>query len=65
MHGAEKIEAKSAGSSPSGRVNPKAVEAMEEIGYDLTKHTSKGLAEFNGKEVKVAVKKRFGQETAR
>lgn len=44
VHGAEKIEAYSAGSRPSGRVNPKAIEAMKELGYDLTTHTSKGFA---------------------
>ena len=35
MHGAGKVEAYSAGSRPSGRVNPRAVEAMKEVGYDL------------------------------
>ncbi len=43
IHGGEDIDACSAGSRPSGRVNPKAVEAMKELGYDLTKHSSKGL----------------------
>ncbi|RMG39788.1 MAG: arsenate reductase ArsC [Planctomycetota bacterium] len=37
------VEAYSAGSRPSGRVNPKAVEAMREVGYDLTTHRSKSL----------------------
>ncbi len=55
IHGAGKVEAFSAGSRPSGRINPKAVEAMKEVGYDLTTHTSKGLDGFNGKEVDVAV----------
>ena len=35
IHGAGKVEAVSAGSRPCGRVNPKAIEAMKEIGYDL------------------------------
>src|SRR5262249_49812171 len=48
MHGAGKVEAHSAGSRPSGRINPKAVEAMKEVGYDLATHTSKGLDGFNG-----------------
>src|SRR5437879_1048850 len=43
MHGGERVEAYSAGSRPSGRVNPQAVEFMREVGYDLTRHTSKGL----------------------
>jgi protein-tyrosine-phosphatase len=55
IHGAGEVEAFSAGSRPSGRVNPKAVEAMKEVGYDLTTHTSKGLTDFNGNKVDVAV----------
>ena len=62
IHGAGKIEAHSAGSRPSGRVNPKAVEAMRELGYDLTTHSSKGLADCNGKEVDVAVTMGCGDE---
>lgn len=62
MHAAGKIEAYSAGSRPSGRVNPNAIEAMKELGYDLTTHTSKGLDEFNGKEVDVAVTMGCGDE---
>ncbi len=37
------IEAYSAGSRPSGKVNPKAIEAMLEVGYDLSTHYSKSL----------------------
>lgn len=33
----------SAGSNPSGRVHPVAIEAMKEVGLDLAGHTSKGL----------------------
>lgn len=46
MHGAGKVEAFSAGSTPSGLVNPRAVEAMLERGYDLSTHGSKSLAEI-------------------
>lgn len=35
----------SAGSDPSGRVNPLAVKAMAEIGIDIKAHTSKALAD--------------------
>ncbi len=45
MYGGPDVEAHSAGSRPSGRVNPKAVEAMRELGYDLAAHRSKSLAE--------------------
>ena len=55
LHGGGKIEAFSAGSRPSGRINPRAVEAMKEVGYDLTTHTSKGLGDFNGQEFDAAV----------
>ena len=46
IHGAGKIEAYSAGSRPSGRINPKAIEAMREIGYDLSGQQSKSLSEL-------------------
>lgn len=62
IHGAGKVQAFSAGSRPSGIVNPKAIEAMREIGYDLTTHTSKGLDLFNGQEVEVAVTMGCGDE---
>jgi arsenate reductase (thioredoxin) len=55
MHGGGKVEASSAGSRPSGRVNPKAVEAMKEVGYDLTAHRSKGLPELADVDFDVAV----------
>jgi protein-tyrosine-phosphatase len=55
MHGGEVVEAFSAGSRPSGRINPKAVEAMREVGYDLTAHASKSLEAFDGTAVDVAV----------
>jgi arsenate reductase len=62
IHGAGKVEASSAGSHPSGRVNPNAIEAMRELGYDLTTHASKGLDEINGREVDVAVTMGCGDE---
>lgn len=43
IHGQGIVEAYSAGSKPSGKINPKAIEAMKEIGYDLTTHDSKSL----------------------
>jgi len=62
IHGGDRVAAFSAGSCPSGRVNPKAVEAMKEVGYDLTTHHSKGLDEFNGKEFDAAVTMGCGDE---
>ena len=43
--GGENVEAYSAGSKPSGVLNPKAIAAMKELGYDLSKHESKSLKE--------------------
>jgi protein-tyrosine-phosphatase len=62
MHGGDGVEAASAGSRPSGRINPKAIEAMSELGYDLTTHSSKGLDDFNGRSVDVAVTMGCGDE---
>lgn len=62
MHGRDRIDAASAGSRPSGRINPKAIEAMKELGYDLTTHHSKGLEAFNGTEVDVAITMGCGDE---
>ena len=45
-HGQGRVEAYSAGSRPSGQINPKAIAAMREIGYDLSQHTSKSLSEI-------------------
>jgi protein-tyrosine-phosphatase len=45
IHGGEKFEAYSAGSKPSGIINPKAIAAMKELNYDLSGHQSKSLEE--------------------
>ncbi|RLS38177.1 MAG: arsenate reductase ArsC [Planctomycetota bacterium] len=55
MLGEGKIEAHSSGSRPSGKVNPRAIQFMAEMGYNLGTHTSKGLDTFNGTPVEVAV----------
>lgn len=46
MYGPGMVEAYSAGSRPSGKVNSKAIEAMSERGYDLSQHSSKSLDEI-------------------
>ena len=48
IHGGGAIEALSAGSAPSGRIHPKAVRFMAELGYDLGAHASKSLADVGG-----------------
>jgi protein-tyrosine-phosphatase len=55
IHGGNVIEAYSAGSKPSGRINPRAIEFMREVGYDLSTHTSKSLDAFNNLDIDVAV----------
>lgn len=45
LHGGNVLEPFSAGSRPSGRVNPRAIDAMRECGYDLSRHRSKSLDE--------------------
>ncbi len=39
------LDAYSAGSRPSGKVNPEAILVMGELGYDLSRHHSKSLDE--------------------
>jgi len=55
MYGGDRVEAFSCGSRPSGRVNPKAIAAMKELGYDLTQHSSKPVEEFNDQPFDAAV----------
>jgi arsenate reductase len=43
MLGGDAVESYSAGSRPSGIVNPKAIASMRELGYDLAAHDSKSL----------------------
>jgi arsenate reductase len=45
MLGGESVEAYSAGSRPSGIVNPKAIKSMQKLGWDLSRHYSKSLEE--------------------
>jgi arsenate reductase len=46
LYGADIVEAYSAGSRPSGVINPKAIKAMAGLGYDLRAHDSKSLDEL-------------------
>lgn len=48
IHGGDAVEALSAGSRPSGVINPKAIRFMAELGYDLTRHDSKSLDQIDG-----------------
>ena len=55
IYGGERVAAYSAGSRPSGKVNPKAIDAMQELGYDLARHQSKQLSDLPDIEFDVAV----------
>jgi len=55
MYGSGDILAYSAGSRPSGKVNPKAIAAMKELGYDLNLHKSRSLDELPDIEFEYAV----------
>ena len=46
--GGDGVEALSAGSKPSGMINPKAIRYMGELGIDLQSHRSKSLDEVEG-----------------
>ena len=48
IHGGDAVDALSAGSKPSGQINPKAIRFMGELGYDLTRHASKSLDDIEG-----------------
>ena len=48
MLGGDGVEALSGGSKPSGRINPKAIRFMGELGYDLEAHASKSLDDIAG-----------------
>ncbi len=55
IHGGDAIDAHSAGSRPSGKVNPRAIQFMAEKDYDLSAHGSNSLEPFNGTNITVAV----------
>ena len=44
--GGDRFEACSAGSNPAGSVHPLAVQAMKEIGIDISAQTSKSIVDF-------------------
>jgi protein-tyrosine-phosphatase len=46
IHADDLIQAYSAGSKPSGKINSKAIASMNEVGYDLSTHDSKSLDEI-------------------
>jgi len=53
--GSDLIEVASAGSDPSGYVHPKAITALEEIGIDISAHTSKHMNDFLEQEIHTVI----------
>ena len=49
------VEVASAGSDPTGHVHPLAIKVMKEIGIDITRHSSKHLDEFLGRQVNTVI----------
>lgn len=65
MHGKDGkdgLEAHSAGSRASGKVNEKAIKSMWELGYDLNTHRSKSLTEIPDVEYEYAITMGCGDE---
>ena len=56
------VEAYSSGSKPSGEVNPRAIEFMAELNYDLGTHDSKPLDELPDVEFDAAITMGCGDE---
>ncbi|OGD29239.1 MAG: ArsC family transcriptional regulator [Candidatus Aminicenantes bacterium RBG_13_63_10] len=50
----DRYEASSAGTEPTG-INPRVVEAMKEIGFDLSRNLSTSVDEFLGKKLDLIV----------
>jgi len=50
----DRYEVASAGTHPTG-LNPGAVEVMQEIGIDISKHRSKNINEFIGRPVDIVI----------
>ena len=46
LHGGDRVEAHSAGSKPSGKINATAIEVMREKKVDLMEQHSKGLGDL-------------------
>lgn len=62
FYGKGRIEAFSAGSRPSGRVNETAVQVMREAGVDISSQASKGFDALPHKEFDVVVTMGCGDE---
>ncbi len=62
LYAGDSVEPYSAGSRASGTINPDAVTAMKELGYDLSTHKSKSLREIPDVEYDAVVTMGCGDE---
>ena len=51
----ELIDVASAGSNPSGYVHPKAITVLDEIGIDISSHTSKHMNDFLDQDIHTVI----------
>ena len=51
----ELIEVASAGSNPSGYVHPKSITVLDEIGIDISSHTSKHMNDFLDQDIHTVI----------
>ena len=49
------LEVHSAGSKPAGFVHPMAIEALHEIGIDISSHTSKSMNDFLNRDIETVI----------
>ncbi len=49
------LNVQSAGSKPAGYVHPLAIQAMAEVGIDISQHRSKSMNEFLGEQVETVI----------
>ena len=62
IHSNNKVKAISAGSNPSGKINPKAINTMKEIGYDLNVHKSTSTKDLPVEKVEAMISMGCGDE---
>jgi arsenate reductase len=62
LRAADVLEPMSAGSRPSGQVDPSAIQVMSEVGYDLRAHHSKSLSTIPADRFEYAVTMGCGDE---
>ena len=62
IHSNNKVKAISAGSNPSGKINPKAINTMKEIGFDLNVPKSTSTKDLPAEKVEVMISMGCGDE---